>query len=91
MSKKPATVHPWHPAPYDEADTGAIKALAAGNANAGQQQRALAWIINTVCGYYDISYRPLSDRDTAFAEGKRFVGQQIAKQTKLTTPARVSG
>ncbi len=84
MSKKP-TPRPWHPADYDEADTGAIKALMAGNANAAQQQRALAWIINTLCGTYDLSYRSDSERDTVFAEGKRFVGSQIVKQTKLTT------
>jgi hypothetical protein len=49
---------PWHPAPYDEAVTGAIKALQAGTANAGQQQRALKWIIEALCGTYDLSYRP---------------------------------
>lgn len=77
---------PWHPAPYEEADTNAIKALAAGNANEGQQKRAIDWIINKLCGTYDLSYRPDSDRDTAFAEGKRFVGTQLVKQMKLTTP-----
>jgi hypothetical protein len=83
LSKKPAPL-PWHPAPYDEAITGAIKALASGTANDGQQQRAFKWIIEVVCGTYDLSYRP-DDRDTVFAEGKRFVGMQIVKQLKLTT------
>jgi hypothetical protein len=81
--KKPPVVHPWHPAPYDEADTYAIKALAAGVANEGQQKRALDWIINTLCGTYDLSYRPESDRDTAFAEGKRHIGLQLVKQVKM--------
>ena len=79
---------PWHPASYEKADTAAVKALAAGNANEGQQKRALDWIINTVCGTYDLSFRPgglEGDRATAFAEGRKFVGQQIVKQTKLTT------
>jgi hypothetical protein len=80
--KKPA-VQPWHPAPYEEADVYAIKALAAGVANEGQQQRALGWIVNTLCGTYDLSYRPDSDRNTAFAEGKRHVGMQIVKLTKV--------
>lgn len=84
MSKKTAP-QPWHPAPYDEAITGAVKALQSGTANAGQQQRALKWIIETLCGTYDMSYRPGSERDTVFAEGKRFVGLQLVKQTKLTT------
>lgn len=81
---------PWHPAAYDELITGAIKALAAGNASEPQQKRALSWIINEVCGTYDLSYRPGADgdRDTAFAEGARFVGMQIVKQTKLTTAAK---
>jgi hypothetical protein len=82
------TALPWHPAPYDEAVTGALKALQSGTADAVQQQRALKWIIEALCGTYDLSYRPGEDgeRDTAFAEGKRFVGQQIVKQLKLTTP-----
>ena len=83
MNKKPPTVEPWHPAPYDDADTYAIKALAAGVANEGQQKRALDWIVNTLCATYDLSYRPGSDRDTAFAEGKRHVGLQLVKLVKL--------
>jgi hypothetical protein len=30
-----------------------------------------------------MSYRPLSDRDTTFAEGKRHVGNQLVKMTKI--------
>ena len=92
MSKK-AALHPWHPADYDQAITGAIKALAAGVANDAQQKRALDWIIYTLCGTYDQPYRPGEggDRDTVFACAKQFVGQQIVKQTKLTTPERRGG
>lgn len=82
---------PWKPIAYDEADTAAIKALAAGNANEGQQRRALAWIVNRVAGTYDMSYRPGSERDSVFAEGRRFVGLQIVKQINLTTPERKTG
>lgn len=78
---------PWQPAPYDETITSAIKALSSGTANEGQQQRALKWIVEVLCGTYDMSYRSQSDRDTTFAEGKRFVGNQIVKQLKLTTGA----
>ena len=85
------SARPWHPAPYDESVTGSLKALHAGVANAGQQQRALKWIIEALCGTYDLSYRPESDRDSSFAEGKRFVGMQIVKQLKLTTPERRGG
>ena len=89
MSKKPKAPLPWHPADYQPEDTAAIKALAAGNANDGQQKRALNWIVYTLCGTYDLSYRPHADgeRDTAFAEGKRFVGLQLVKMTKITTSA----
>lgn len=82
--KKPA-IQPWHPAPYEDADVYAIKALAAGKASEGQQQRALGWIINMLCGTYDMSFRPGpdGDRDTVFAEGKRYVGMQLVKLTKL--------
>lgn len=88
MSKKSG---PWLPAKYDEKVTNALKGLNAGVASAGQQQMALQWIIETLCGTYDMSYRPDSDRDTVFAEGKRFVGMQIIKQLKLTTPERRIG
>ena len=78
MTRKQKTIHgisgkPWIPVGYDEALTGAVKALASGTANADQRQRAL--------------YRPGEDgrRDTDFHEGRRFVGNQIVKQLKLTT------
>ena len=83
--KKPSGNEPWKPAPYDEADSYAIKALATGTANEGQQRLALDWIINTLCGTYDLSFRPGAegDRETVFAEGKRFVGMQLVKQINI--------
>jgi len=80
-------IQPWHPAPYIDADTYAIQALATGTANSGQQQRALNWIIHTLCGTYDLSFRPGvdGDRATVFAEAKRYVGLQLVKQTKLVS------
>lgn len=85
MSKSKTVPAPWLPASYEPVDTAAIHALQAGNASSGQQQRALAWIINTLCGTYDLSYRPGEDgdRETAFAEGKRHVGLQLVKQLKI--------
>lgn len=80
---RPTQQYPWHPAAYSVADVSAIKAMAAGTATPEQQQRAMKWIIETNCGTYDVSYRPDSDRDTTFAEGKRFVGLQIVKLLKL--------
>lgn len=73
---------PYMPAPYSKYDVYAIKALQNGTATAEQQQRALAWIINKCAKTYDLPYQPGGqdgDRDTAFAAGKQFVGQQIVK------------
>jgi hypothetical protein len=88
--KKPIAVQPWMPAPYEEPDTYAIKSLATGTANEGQQKRALKWIIETLCGTYDQPYRPGDDgdRDTVFACAKMFVGQQIVKQINVNLNAK---
>lgn len=75
---------PWLPAAYELADAAAIQALVRGDATADQQRRAVAWLVNC-SGYYDLSFRPGDggDRETAFAEGKRFVGAQMVKLSKL--------
>jgi hypothetical protein len=77
---------PYLPAKWEPADIAAIQSLARGDASTDQQQRALDWIISAA-GTYDLSYRPESDRDTAFAEGKRFIGLQIVKALKLNLAA----
>ncbi len=41
-------------------------------------ERAVDWILQTA-GTYDLSFSPLSERETSFAEGKRWVGLQIVK------------
>ena len=74
---------PWYPPHYELADISAIKGLAAGTASPEQQQRAIKWIIENACATYELSYRPTSDRDTSFAEGRRFVGLQIVKALHL--------
>jgi hypothetical protein len=84
---------PWRPPKYEEVDVIAIQALARGTANLEQQKRALAWIIERAAGTYDMSYRPGAgegDRDTVFAEGRRFVGNQVVKMTKLKIGQRRS-
>ena len=93
--QKPArkTPAPWHPAPYEQADTMALKALASGTASEAQQKRALRWIVHTLCGTYDQPFRPGQggERDTVFACGKQFAGQQIVKQVNLQMPVKLSG
>lgn len=83
---------PWLPADYEIADAAAIQALLRGDATPDQQRRALEWIVNDCSGYYDLSFRPGEggDRDTAFAEGKRAVGAQIVKLSKLAL-SRIRG
>jgi hypothetical protein len=68
----------------------AIQAVAEGRADEDQQRRAIKAIVEGVCQTYELSYSPDSERDSAFAEGKRFVGLQIAKllRLNLTTLAR---
>jgi len=76
---------PWLPVPYDKADAAAIQALRRGDASAEQQIRAIGFIVEVICARNDMSFRPgpEGDRDTVFAEGRRFVGNQIVKLAKL--------
>lgn len=81
---------PWRPVHYELADADALQALMRGDADAGKQQRALKFIIENLCGTYEVSYRPGAEegrRDTDFAEGRRFPGLQIVKLLKLNLSA----
>ena len=72
---------PWKPADYDKADHLAVLALAEGRADDQQQRRAWAWILHAA-GIGDLSFRPgglEGQRETDFAEGKKWVGQQMLK------------
>lgn len=86
MARKPVSAA-LAPAPWTEADAYALKALAAGKANEGQQRRVLDWIIHRAAKTYDVSFSPDSDRETSFAEGRRFVGLQVVKLINL--PAEI--
>ena len=76
---------PRAPAAYDRRTVAAFQALARGEATADQQVYALKHVVEEICKTYDLSYRPASDRDTVFAEGKRFVGLQIVKFITIHT------
>lgn len=74
--------HPWTPPETNEFIQRSVKALAAGNASDEQQKRALDFIIYILCGTYDLPFRPGGldgDRESSFASGKMFVGQQLVK------------
>jgi len=73
---------PHSPAAYDVADAAAMQAIADGIADEHQQRRALKWLIEAAAITYEFHYYP-SERDTAFALGRAFVGQQIVKMLKL--------
>jgi hypothetical protein len=76
----------WIPPEYDLQDIYAIKALHKGEADASQQARALDWIIKNAAASNELSFRSDQDggeRETAFAEGRKFVGMQILKMINL--------
>lgn len=77
---------PWKPPAYEDADAAALQALGRGNATPDQQKRALDWIVTRAAATYDLPYRPggaEGARDTDFALGRMFVGQQIVKLLKV--------
>lgn len=65
--------------------TLALKGLSSGTANDAQQKAAIKWVVEELCRTYDLSYRPSGDRDTVFAEGKRFVGLMLVREINLDT------
>lgn len=90
MRQAVAEHSPWLPPKLEDAEIAALQALAKGSANADQQKRGIAAIIEKICATYDMSFRPGGEdgsRDTTFAEGRRFPGNQIVKalKTKLGT------
>ncbi|ALQ01484.1 hypothetical protein AK973_1035 [Pseudomonas brassicacearum] len=64
-----------------------MQAMERGDANADQQKRALAWIINKACWTYESTYSPVSEHDGTFAQGRRFAGLQIVKLLKINAAA----
>ena len=82
---QPKSSAPWKPVKYVKADVAAIQAMKRGEATADQQIRAIEYIVGTISDRNGMSFRPGpdGDRDTAFAEGRRFVGNQIVKLTNL--------
>ena len=73
---------PFHPVPFDKASVHALRSMSHGTASADQQIRALEFIVKELCETDGLSFRPSElggSNDTAFAEGKRFVGLQLRK------------
>jgi len=78
---------PWKPTEWQPEDAHAVQAVMQGRASEEQQRRAMRFLVHQICGTYDLSYRPSSDRDTAFAEGKRYVGLTLVKFANLNIAA----
>lgn len=75
---KPAPIpSPLEPASFEDIIVYALHGLADGNASPQQQKKVLEWIINEASRAYVQPYQADSDRNTAFACGRAFVGQQI--------------
>ncbi len=72
---------------YDVPVVAAVQALSRGEATADQQKAALNWCINQACATYGQSFQEAGDRETVFAEGRRFVGLQLVKLLHLSTNA----
>lgn len=82
---------PWEPVEVDKADISAIKAVYAGTADEHQQRRLVDWLMRAT-GINEMEFRPGPDgeRATAFAGGKRFVGQQFFTLAKAVLSASSS-
>lgn len=76
---------PWHPCDYTDVVAIALAALRGGTADAEQQKMAMDWILQEACMRPGMSFVPGDEgrRDTDFAEGRRFVGNQIAKVASI--------
>lgn len=92
MSKAPK-IEPWTDVASRLAqhELAAFKAVQAGIANPSQQKLVLDTVIEKLCGYYDLSFRPGVDgaRVTDFCEGKRWVGAAIVRAINL--PMKTQG
>lgn len=78
---------PWQiPLGIENADIFALQALERGTANAAQQKRAVAFIERKLCATDRMSFYPGGEdgkRASDFAEGKRWVGNQLRRLLKL--------
>ncbi len=82
---------PWQMPRIADADIFALQAVASGEANAAQQQRAYDYVVRTLCETDRMTFWPGADdgrRATDFAEGKRWVGLQLRRIEKMRPERR---
>lgn len=87
MSTKPKIAPPHLQCQWDVPVASALQALSRGEATPDQQRFALNFVINQAAATYGQSFQELGDRETCFAEGRRFVGLQIVKLLHISTAA----
>lgn len=75
---------------YDKPVLYAFRALFEGNANESQQKHAMEWLLLNCCHIGQVSFAD-TDRETAFLEGERHVGLQIAKLREPAALALIEG
>lgn len=78
----------WDPTPWEPADANAFKALMRGDCPPHLQQRAMTFLVYQLCGTHEPAFRAgglEAERETQFALGKAFVGQQIIGLLKVKT------
>ena len=84
---------PLRPVDFDQGFAVIARAVYEGRATPIQQRRFFAWLMQVFSNVDDLSMRVGGDgdRETAFAEGRRFVGLQIEKHCKLTERQTAKG
>lgn len=81
-TKASLALGPHIPPDYLPHHAAGFKAMQRGDATPHQQQECLKWLIERAAGTYEFHFYP-GDRETAFALGRAFVGQQIVKLLNL--------
>lgn len=84
--KPPQPSAPWRTPETDDPDIFALQAIARGIASEGQQQRAWAYIVATLCATDRMSFYPGGEdgrRASDFAEGKRWIGLQLRRIERM--------
>lgn len=86
MTRKPRSPA-WMPVHYEAKHVEAVQACLKGIADEHQQKLAIEWVIIEAAGTRELSFRSDADggdRETAFAEGRRFVGLSLAKMAEMS-------
>jgi len=73
----------WLPDGFDIERAHDVQAVAEGRATPEQQQRAIKYVAEVLCGVYDDTYNATSERESSRLQGRRQVGLAIVQIVKL--------